>query len=602
MEDNELSIEEMIRRLNGDDLEPDKDDGSVVDYYRESTVETEDSSDDFEALLRKINGEDSITYPPVEEEFELNTDLELNDIDKLSNEDESYYSNTDDSEPAEPQSESSVEYGIPEFSEDKEDNFTLPTIEDYHDDSIEGEEVEDVYEDELSEPEMKKPEEAKDVIVSPDGYTLEEMLSHRRGGAVKIDKEIDEYLSGIREVTVNGRTKKDKTYVKHANRIENESKKTEGLVKSSKKFIQRNARYTEEEKAIMRNLGLTPEGLRKMMSKKSGLTDKDKGRIISMGIAGNERYFKGKRFRATIGDRDIIQFLAKFKFANTRIISRLRGEPVSRTWRKLQRLKTGGIVADREVIGMGTIWFLTEAGMAFSGYSFMTYRRNSGKTSQMPPIIGANHVAACLWNHSLNVLSLDDYPANNRLIPKKGEKEYVRGETLISELEIRSSLGREANPAFGGVRDGATGNQYAAVGETARAIWHEWNSHGRDKMSPEFELGNEFLWVLYPDSRYTKSFHVPDLILRRERDDDGTPRSIAVEIELNKKSYNRYMETLMAYKLDEDIYEKVIWVTTNASIMRMLSDIATEIGLTKFDVVPMMNEDGLYKNPDIWHI
>lgn len=458
--------------------------------------------------------------------------------------------------------------------------------------------------DELLDTPLEKPsdESADKVVVTPSGHTLEDMLLHLRGGNVKIDKELNDYKKGAKVVEVNGKKKQDNRYVKHAERIESDTKSAEGKKKSAKGFLQKNTRYTEEEKVIMRNLGLQPADLVKVMKKDNGLTERDKARIIAAGRAGDEKYFKGKRFRATVGDRDIIQFLAKFKFSNTRILSRLRAEPQSRTWRKLQRLKEGGIVADSEVIGLGTIWYLTEAGMAFSGYSFPSYRNTPGKTSQMPPIIGANHVAACLWNNEHNILFLEDFPANNRLIPKRGDLERVQGETLISETELRSSLGRETNPSFGGSRDGAGQGQYAMVSESAAAIWHEWNKEGRSKFSPEMEVGNEYLWVLFPRSGLTKSFHIPDLIVSRPRDEDGTPRSIAVEVELNQKSYERYMETLTAYKLDEDIYEKVVWITPNAAISRVLTEIAETIGLEGFDVVPMSNEDGLYKNPDIWHI
>lgn len=450
---------------------------------------------------------------------------------------------------------------------------------------------------------VKNPDEsASTTAVTPNGHTLEDMLRHRRGGKVKIDKEIEEYKSGVRQVIANGTVKEDALNVKHVLDAEEENRKDEGRIKASKSFIQRNSRYTEEEKLLMRRLGITHVEFKEMMKPESGLTNADKERIIALGGKGNDRYFKGKRIRPTVADRDIIQFLAKFKFASARILSRLRDEPISRTWRKLQRLKKGGLVADSEVIGMGTIWYLSTAGMALSGYSFQPYRRRSGKTSQMPPTIGANHVAACLWNNTINILCEENFPQKNRLIPVRGDLDRVVGEELVSELELRSSLGREANPAFGGVRSGNDGGQYAMVAEQAQAIWHEWDRNGRSQESPETQIGNEYLWVLYPTSGFTKSFHIPDLVVKRPRDADGTPRSIAVEIELNQKSYDRYMETLMAYKIDNHIYEKVVWVTTSSSIARVLTEIADKIGLEGFDVVPMVNEDGEYRNPDIWYI
>lgn len=438
-------------------------------------------------------------------------------------------------------------------------------------------------------------------VVTPDGRTIEEMLINMRGGATKLDDTLSKYKKGLKRTKVNGVVKPDDRYTKHAKSIEREVSRDEARIKASKKFIQKNSRYTEEEKVIMRNLGLNPEEFAHMLSKKSGLSEEDKAKLISSGRAGAARHFAGKRFRATVGDLDLVHFLAKFKFCNTKILSRLRNEPQSRTWRKLTRLKNGGLVTDSEVIGMGTVWYLTEAGMALSGYDFPTLRSRFPKTSAMPPVIGANHVAACLWNNSFNILMLDDFPASEKTVEKAGVPTRIPGETLISELEVRSSLGREAKPSFGS-GPSRLGNMYNEVGERARALWHEWDSRGRVDSSPEFEIGNEFMWVLYPESGLTKSYHVPDLVIARDRNADGSPRSIAVEVELNPKSDERYVQTLMAYKLDKHIYESVVWVTNSTSITRKLIKIAEDIGLENFDVVPMTNENGIYKNRDIWHI
>lgn len=439
-------------------------------------------------------------------------------------------------------------------------------------------------------------------IVSADGRTLEDMLISMQGSQTSLSKRLVDFKSGQSSVEINGKLKPDSRFTKHDKVISDEKKSADRRKAASKKYVQRNSRYTEEEKIIMKNLGLNPNDFTTMLSKKSNLSSQDKARLLQAGARGEERHFKGKRFRATIGDQDIITFLAKFKFANTRILSRLRSEPIDRTWRKLNRLKIGGVVADSEVIGMGTIWYLTEGGMALSGYELPTMRRKRPKTSTLPPIIGINHIAACLWNNEQNVLGLEEFPSTLRRVHKAGKADFVVGETLVSELEIRSSLAKEADPSFGGGRPGNGLNMYTMVGERARARWYEWEVAGKDLYSPEFEIGNEYLWVLYPKSNMTKSFHVPDLIVSRPRAEDGSPRSIAVELELNGKSLERYHEILLAYKLDEHLYEKVIWVTNNNAIMKKLVMAAEEVGLTKFDVVPVTNENGIYNNRDIWHI
>lgn len=437
-------------------------------------------------------------------------------------------------------------------------------------------------------------------IVTPDGRSLEEVILGIRSGTTPADKKLAELKAGLTETTVNGKVKPDDRYTKHAEGLSRKKSKAEKRIAASKKFLQKNSRYTEEEKLIMRSLGMNPKELVAAVSKKSKLTKGDKAKLLKMGALGEERFFKGKRFRATVGDLDILIFLAKFKFASVRILSRLRSEPQPQTWRKLNRLKRGGLVYDTEVIGMGTIWTLTEIGMSFAGYDFRTWRQNAPKVSTLPPLIGINHIAACLWNNEQNVLALDDFPSCNRMVHKAGKESLVQGESLVSELELRSSLSKEIKPTFAPTPDGY--NYYGQVGEAARALFHEWDSQGRKGVSPEFEIGQEFCWVLFPNSNLTQTFHVPDLVVARQRDEDGRPRSIAVELELHAKSIKRYKGILMAYKLDKHLYEKVVWVTNNNSIAKKIITAAEEVGLTKFDVVPAINENGIYRNRDIWHI
>lgn len=439
-----------------------------------------------------------------------------------------------------------------------------------------------------------------DPIVTPDGLRMSEVLLAKRAGKTKLKNKKKSIALGLEEVELNGKTKKDKRYTKHKKVLEAEKKRDADRISASKKFIQKNARYTEEQKLIMRTLGLEPGDFEKVMSKKSKLTPAQKAEFAAAGMQGVDRFFKGRRIRPTVADHDIIEFLAKFKFASAKILSRIRGESVNSVWRKLDRLKKGGLVVDREVIGLGTIWALTSAGMAFSGYDFAPFSIRAPKTSTFAPIIGVNHVAACLWNNNFNILMLDDFPQSNRLVEVDGEPTYIRGETLISEQEIRSSLLKEGQPSFG--QGPSQGTMYEQVAIQAKAVWNEWEVAGRPYDSPEFEFGNEYLWVLYPEDDLTVSYHVPDLVLMRERRDDGSPQSIAVEVELNQKSEARYMKTLMAYKLDNKVYDRVIWITNNASIGRKLANVAREIGLDNFDVVPMRNENGPYKNRDIWYI
>ena len=114
--------------------------------------------------------------------------------------------------------------------------------------------------------------------------------------------------------------------------------------------------------------------------------------------------------------------------------------------------------------------------------------------------------------------------------------------------------------------------------------------------------GNEYLWILFPEGGLTVNFHVPDLVINRPRDNDGNPQSIAVECELTRKSHKNYVNTMRAYMEDKYVYKKVLWITNNSAIVRRLQEAAKEIGFTRYDIVPFTNENGIYRNRDIWHI
>ena len=448
----------------------------------------------------------------------------------------------------------------------------------------------------------KKKYDPSDPVITPDGKTLSDMLPHLSGdrsSTIKYDNAT-ELVHKAKDLNSEVKTP---ARGRHIEKIKNKTEEYETRRKLASKYVQRNNRYTQDEKIIMTNLGMTAKDLTDVMKMpEEKLTKGDKLRILAAGSAGNERYFKGKMFRATRGDNDMLEFLSRFKLANTRTLSIIRGENQKAANRRLKRLRKNGLVADYEIPGLGTVWTVTEVGMALAGNDLQTYRQRRPKMSVLPPIIGINYVAACLWHNSYNVLFLDDYPAHNKtMFGNDGKTWTSQGEDLVSELEIRSSWGRELKPNEGSTF-GVNGGTQDIVIHNAQMTWRKWVSNGKDVDSPETYIGNEYLWILFPEGGMTVSFHVPDLVIKRKRNDDGTPESIAVECELSRKSHKNYVNTMRAYMEDKYLYKKVIWITNSSAIERRLRDAAKEIGFKNFDIVPFTNQDGIFRNRDIWYI
>lgn len=441
-----------------------------------------------------------------------------------------------------------------------------------------------------------------EIKVTADGRTLAEMLPGMRSGNKSINEKMREITKQKSVVEIDGKKFSDNRYTKHIEVIEKEREEQEKRIALSKRFLQRNAKFSEEEKIIMKNLGVTNKEFTNLM-KSTELSRKDKEVILGLGRYGAEKYFKGRRYRTTVGDQALLEFLVKFKFANTRILKWISNEPQGRTWRKLNRLRNSGLVESKTIIGIPDLWGATPAGVGVAGYSFSAGLRPMPKVLTISATLGVNYVAACLWFNSINVLNLDDFPAKNRIIALQEDGvDRVRGENLVSELEIRSSLGKEINPQSTTMQTLGDERLYDVISSNVRAEFERWEQSGRVGESPEFALGNEYMWILYPTSQLTLSYHVPDLVVKRERGPNGEPRSIAVEMERYDKSPDRYDKIMLAYKLDEYLYEKVIWITPNTRVARALEEAAKSVGFENYSIIPIITETGTYNKADIWLI
>lgn len=442
----------------------------------------------------------------------------------------------------------------------------------------------------------------KKAVVTSDGKTLEEELLSLRGGKKKRKDLIKEVLSGESEVEVNGKKASDSRYLRHVKKKEKEREVEEDRIKMSMKFLQRNSNLTEQEKIIMKNLGVNSEQLSKVMRSKE-ITEKQKKEILAKGRKGAERYFKGRRYRTTVGDMAFLEFLVKFKFANARIMRWINKESQNRAWRKLNRLRDSGLVHSKTIIGIPDLFGATEAGVALTGYTLNPGLRPMPKNITISATMGINYIAACLWFNSINVLNLEDFPASNRKIPVQEDgRDRVVGEMLVSELEIRSSLGKEINPHSTTMKSLGDERLYDVISSNVREAVEAWEDGGRFGESPEFHLGNEYMWILYPQGALTLSYHVPDLVVKRDRGPNGEPNSIAVELERHEVSGDKYEKVMLAYKLDEHLYKEVVWVTPNTRTARALEIAAKQVGFTRYRIIPIITEDGTYTKPDIWMI
>lgn len=343
------------------------------------------------------------------------------------------------------------------------------------------------------------------------------------------------------------------------------------------------ARIGEENEEVLRNV----------MGAFGNETAHEK-RLINRLLYGNEQIKAGSHKRFTSKDRDVLRFLAMFKYANVNHLARIHQVKPDSMYRRLLGLKERGLVQNKDLYGAQPLWFLTTGGHICAGMNMPKITEAGITYTMLPHQFVVNHVAGNLWGGGVNVLALEDFPAKNR---EKENGEYTWGETVVSEYEIQSS--------FASIRSmNSKADIYRPViTSTMNREFNDWVKTGGP--SPEMKPGNEYMWTLFPPFALKLSYHVPDLVVKRQRTADGKPQSIAVEVELANKPIASYERTLRAYKYDTMIFSKVIWVVKSRGAAKKLQELAQQLGMWKegrVGIVPIYTEDGVFKGKSEWMI
>lgn len=322
---------------------------------------------------------------------------------------------------------------------------------------------------------------------------------------------------------------------------------------------------------------------------------KEREARINLALFGEKGVAKKGSTRFTDGDKMVLEFLALFKYSTNKHLAILFGVKLQAVDKRLRKLREIGLIKIKEVYGIGSLFYLTEAGMMLSGYDLPRVTDQSITYSMFSHQFAVNHVSANLWFGGLNVLNEREYPVKNR-VDKYGRELY--GDLLTSELEIQSSLGKMRN------FDKASAYKPLIL-NTMREQFREWARAGRQGLSPEFSYGNEFMWALYPPTSANLVYHVPDLVVKRPRNADGSSNSIAVEIELLKKSPEAYERTLEAYRTDKVMYKKVIWVCKTVGPAKIIERLAKENGMWqegRLRIVPILTHEGRFTGKNVWEL
>ena len=295
----------------------------------------------------------------------------------------------------------------------------------------------------------------------------------------------------------------------------------------------------------------------------------------------------------------VLAFLAKFRAATTSQIAMVLRVKESSAKARLYRLRKAGLVVSEVLYGPSPMHFLTDWGARAVGLNIKNMDVRKVNPTTLPHRLVVNHVAASLYGAGMNVLNLSDYPQRNR-VGTGGER--VWGETLVSEFEIQSSLAKQR-------RFDKMGAYQARLMDQMDTAFSEWERRGgvRFGNSPEWAIGNEYMLAVYLDPDIDgASYHVPDLAVLRPRAQDGSSRSIAVEVELGHKTVESYEQSMLAYKKDNRMYGHHVWVCGSSDVMKRLQDVAVSLGLHqggRVSILPVFASDGgVFRGKWFWEL
>jgi hypothetical protein len=237
---------------------------------------------------------------------------------------------------------------------------------------------------------------------------------------------------------------------------------------------------------------------------------------------------KNKDYSIALTDRDMamLQFLARYRFATYPQLARYFETTPVALRQRMPRLAKEGIVV-RKTIGKSQhgVWLPTDTGIKVSGLDLPT------------PTLS--------WATAAHTLGLVDV----------GVMYELEGETVVTEREIRAADTRDRPSARM-----VSAMKYAGV----------------DPDEP-IEDGSLRMYVVNLGGGESHYGHIPDMVLVRPPAPDGSPASVAIELELVHKPATQWRKMLRAY-LNAPHFGEVIYYTSQRKIAAGVAKAAQEVG------------------------
>lgn len=291
--------------------------------------------------------------------------------------------------------------------------------------------------------------------------------------------------------------------------------------------------------------------------------EKEEGLNHRTGAAKNRR----KRVQVTLRDVQIIRLLGKYKFGyRTQIEAYCGRKDLSR---RLTQLANGGLLRNEKITQNQAVWTPTQAGIELAGL-------------EVPPLTHGR-ITPVTVAHTVGLLNLGmgfekGDPGSNLLkdplYPRGWRRELnpdqsyrlETGETVLTERMITQSWRRQL----------ALHGDVELLRRYHEALaWVPSRPGDANAFGPEADEGNEWMYV----GMAPYKAHVPDMVLVRPRNSDGSTRHVAIELELSSKSVPEWRRILEGFK-GSQMFSTVAYFTHKRTVREGLMDVnAKHVGL-----------------------
>jgi predicted DNA-binding transcriptional regulator len=302
--------------------------------------------------------------------------------------------------------------------------------------------------------------------------------------------------------------------------------------------------------------------------------EEDEGTHFGLGGEVDADYVEpqySKAFHLTERDIIIMRFLARYRYAYVDQIARLVDSTPRTIVARMRVLEKRGFLRKEPITDKQYLWTTRKAGNVLADISFPEIKKGSISYATIAHTIGLGNLGVEFEREAGGKDLLGEGKGVENWVPPENRWRLGiwfnpdgkgPGEMTVTEREIRQGQLRW--------RGGRSTKEMRELVSAAAS--------SRDS-APELEEGNEGLFVVY-GAGGKGGEHIPDLVVARERDNEGKPQHIAVELELTPKSNADWRKILRNYRDNGEMYSKIYYFTHKRSISTALIKLAEAEGIS----------------------